>query len=155
MLDLNNALMATFRFAAGQKSISADDLVVFAEIVYLVSGVTSPWKIQLILLSAHMLVFLGIDASSDRPQEHSPVVSPTMPYPQRKRKNVSTSRKLFSIRFTYIIASLKVSNSLQLLSFWLLGTHWISLVHWVMRILKCIDNLQSFFNVPLGPKNLN
>ena len=34
MLDLNNALMATFRFAAGQKSISADDLVVFAEIVY-------------------------------------------------------------------------------------------------------------------------
>ena len=26
--------MATFRFAAGQKSISADDLVVFAEIVY-------------------------------------------------------------------------------------------------------------------------
>ena len=123
VLELNNALMATFRFAAGQKSISADDLVVFAEIVYLVSGFTSPWKIQLILLSAHMLVFLGIDASSDRPQEHSPVVSPTMPYPQRKRKNVSTSRKLFSIRFTYIIASLKVSNSLRLLSFWLLGTH--------------------------------
>ena len=26
-----------------------------------------------------MLVFLGIDASSDRPQEPSPVVSPTMP----------------------------------------------------------------------------
>ena len=79
VLDLNNALMATFRFAAGQKSISADDLVVFAEMIYLVSGFTSPWKMKLILLSAHMLVFLGIDASSDRPQEPSPVVSPTMP----------------------------------------------------------------------------
>ena len=34
MLELNYVLMATFRFAAGQKSISADDLVVFAEIIY-------------------------------------------------------------------------------------------------------------------------
>ena len=38
VLDLNNALMATFRFAAGQKSISADDLVVFAEMFYLRAG---------------------------------------------------------------------------------------------------------------------
>ena len=33
VLELNNVLAATFRFAAGQKSISADDLVVFAEII--------------------------------------------------------------------------------------------------------------------------
>ena len=28
---------------------------------------------------------------------------------------------------------------------------------WLLKkgVLKCIDNLQSFFNVPLGPKNLN
>ena len=38
MLELNNVLMATFRFAAGQKSISADDLVVFAEIIYFAFG---------------------------------------------------------------------------------------------------------------------
>ena len=38
MLELNNVLMATFRFAAGQKSISADDLVVFAEIIYFARG---------------------------------------------------------------------------------------------------------------------
>ena len=39
VLELNNALVATFRFAAGQKSISADDLVVFAEMIYSVDSV--------------------------------------------------------------------------------------------------------------------
>ena len=44
VLELTMRLWATFRFAAGQKSISADDLVVFAEMFYLVSGSTSPWS---------------------------------------------------------------------------------------------------------------
>ena len=35
VLELTMRLWATFRFAAGQKSISADDLVVFAEMFYL------------------------------------------------------------------------------------------------------------------------
>ena len=34
VLELTMRLSATFRFAAGQKSISADDLVVFAEMFY-------------------------------------------------------------------------------------------------------------------------
>ena len=59
VLELNNALVATFRFAAGQKSISADDLVVFAEIIYLVSGSTSPWINETYTTSCSYARFLG------------------------------------------------------------------------------------------------
>ena len=102
-----------------------------------------------------MLVFLGIDASSDRPQEHSPVVSPTMPYPQRKRKNVSTSRKLFSIRFTYINCLSKSIKFFATAQFLTLrdSLNFPSSLGDAYQNVSII--LQSFFNVTLRSKNLN
>ena len=47
--------------------------------IAVLSAAPLAFKAVLILLSDPVLVFLGIDASSDRPREHSPVVSPAMP----------------------------------------------------------------------------
>ena len=56
MLELNNVLMATFRFAAGQKSISADDLVVFAEIIYLTVEQDQLLKVRLLKTKGFHLI---------------------------------------------------------------------------------------------------
>ena len=45
----------------------------------ILSAAPLAFKAVLILLSDPELIFLGIDASSDLPREHSPVVSPAMP----------------------------------------------------------------------------
>ena len=72
------------RVAAGQKSISADDLVVFAEMFYLVSGATSP-PMRLILrrVSTAHPRFLGNKASPGWPKTHRSMAPLAMPSPAK------------------------------------------------------------------------